>query len=215
MMFRTSRIKDMSSGREEGALDYECEAPAFKLSGFKTCSQSCFCRREHALVARSHSIKPPELDPHQLGLTTSVHSSIYLNVKFVLDINIHEEGIWVLSREPLVSDDVFWIKVIYGPKKYIELIIIVNFNPLKITLFRGGIEQVVLNGRGLLHMEYFRTKEDFELAEHIQGTGQLVLKVNPAAWFEGNSKDTFWDETFSTSTDTKPKGVDRNLSPST
>lgn len=39
------------------------------------------------------SIKPPELDPHQQAFTTSVHSSIYPNVKFVLDVNIHEEGI--------------------------------------------------------------------------------------------------------------------------
>ncbi|KAG2158568.1 glycoside hydrolase family 31 protein [Suillus bovinus] len=215
-------------------------ALAFKPSDFKTCSQSGFCRRGRALAERSqesssswrspYSIEPPQLNPHQPGFTTNVHSSIYPNVKFVLDVIIHEDGIvrvrmdeedglrkryneaaqWALVGEPLLSDDVLWTldgkkaKAVYGLKKDMELV--VDFNPLKITLFRSGVEQVVLNGRGLLHMEHFRTKEHSKLAEHIEGEGQSVLQVNPAAWFEGDTQDAFWDETFSTWTDTKPKG---------
>ncbi|KAG1851442.1 glycoside hydrolase family 31 protein [Suillus subalutaceus] len=216
---------------------------AFKQSDFKTCSQSGFCRRGRALAARAqespsswhspYSIEPPEfllLNPRQAVFTTSVHSSIHPNVKFVFDVIIHEDGIvrvrmdeenglrkryneaaqWALIGEPLLSEDVIWTikggkaKAVYGPKKDMELV--VDFNPLKITLFRGGKEQVVLNGRGLLHMEHFRTKEDSKLTEHIEGEGQSVLQVNPAAWFEGDSQDAFWEETFSTWTDTKPKG---------
>ncbi|KAG1774092.1 glycoside hydrolase family 31 protein [Suillus placidus] len=218
-------------------------ALAFKPSDFKTCSQSGFCRRGRALAARAqespsswhspYSIEPPEflaLAPRQQGFTTSVYSSIHPNVKFVLDVIIHEEGIvrvrmdeedglrkryneaaqWALIGEPKLSDDVLWTidgekaKAVYGPKKDMKLV--VDFNPLKITLFRHGKEQVVLNGRGLLHMEHFRTKEDSKPLEHIEGEGQSVLQVNPAAWFEGDTQDAFWDETFSTWTDTKPKG---------
>ncbi|KAG1743770.1 glycoside hydrolase family 31 protein [Suillus occidentalis] len=216
---------------------------AFKPNDFKTCSQAGFCRRGRALSARAkenpsswhspYSIEPPEflpLNPRQPGFTTSVRSSIHPNVKFVLDVMIHEEGIvrvrmdeedglrkryneaaqWALIGEPLLSEDVIWkmdegkAKAVYGPKK--DMVLVIDFNPLKITLFRGGVEQVVLNGRGLLHMEHFRTKEDSKPAEHIEGEGQSVLQVNPAAWFEGDTQDAFWDETFSTWTDTKPKG---------
>ncbi|KAG2339618.1 hypothetical protein BDR05DRAFT_1003281 [Suillus weaverae] len=55
-------------------------------------------------------------------------------------------------------------------------------------------------------MEHFRTREDSKPVEHIKGEGQFVLQVNPAAWFEGDAQDAFWDENFSTWTDTKPKG---------
>ncbi|KAG2354654.1 hypothetical protein BDR07DRAFT_1399715 [Suillus spraguei] len=44
-------------------------------------------------------------------------------------------------------------KVVYGPKKDMQLVI--DLNALTdITLFRSGVEQTVLNGRGLLHMEH-------------------------------------------------------------
>ncbi|KAG1770546.1 hypothetical protein EV702DRAFT_1202312 [Suillus placidus] len=175
-------------------------ALAFKPSDFKTCSQSGFCRRGRALAARAqespsswHSpySTTPEFffSPHQPGFTTSVHSSIHPNVKFVLDVIIHEEGIWALIGEPKLSNDVLWTidggkaKAVYGPKKDMKLV--VDFNPLKITLFR----------------------HDSKPVEHIEGEGQSVLQVNPAAaWFEGDAQDAFWDETFSTWTDTKPKG---------
>jgi alpha 1,3-glucosidase len=123
----------------------------------------------------------------------------------------NEAAQWALIGEPLLNEDVIWkmdggkAKAVYGPKK--DMVLVVDFNPLKITLFRGGVEQVVLNGRGLLHMEHFRTKEDPKPAEHIEGEGQSVLQVNPAAWFEGDTQDAFWDETFSSWTDTKPKGT--------
>ncbi|KAG1729210.1 glycoside hydrolase family 31 protein [Suillus paluster] len=177
-----------------------------------------------------YSIEPPSsllLNPRQPGFTTDVKSSIYPSVKFTLDVIIHEDGVvrtrmnevdglrkrydeaaqWALVQEPLLSEDVLWtvgkknVKAVYGPKKDMELV--VDFNPLKITLFRGGKEQVVLNGRGLLHMEHFRSKEDSTLEE---GEGQTVLQVNPAVWFEGDTQDAWWDETFSSWTDTKPKG---------
>ncbi|KAG2339617.1 hypothetical protein BDR05DRAFT_1003280 [Suillus weaverae] len=100
------KTKKTRSPRSSGTLLLLPAAFAFKPSDFKTCSQSGFCRRERALAARAqespsswhspYSITPPEfllLSPHQPGFTTSVHSSINPNVKFVLDVIIHEEGI--------------------------------------------------------------------------------------------------------------------------
>ncbi|OJA14137.1 hypothetical protein AZE42_06718 [Rhizopogon vesiculosus] len=179
-----------------------------------------------------YSIEPSSLSlaPHQAAFTADVKSSIYPSVKFNLDVRIHEDGgvrvrmdevdglrkrydqaaQWALLEEPSIHRDIRWTvgkanaKAVYGPKKDIE--VVVNFNPLKVTLFQGGKEQVVLNGRGLLHMEHFRTKEVSQPEEHIEAEGQTVLQVDPAVWFEGDSQDAWWEETFSSWTDSKPKG---------
>jgi alpha 1,3-glucosidase len=180
-----------------------------------------------------YSIEPSSLSlaPHQSAFTAHVKSSIYPSVKFSLDVRIHEDGVvrvrmdevdglhkrydqaaqWALVEEPSIHRDIRWTvgkttaKAVYGPKKDTE--IVVDFNPLKLTLFRGGKEQVVLNGRGLLHMEHFRTKEVSQPEEHIEAGEQTVLKVDSAAWFEGDTQDAWWEETFSTWTDSKPKGM--------
>ncbi|KAG0702926.1 glycoside hydrolase superfamily [Suillus ampliporus] len=146
------------------------------------------------------SLLLPDCQP---GFTANVNSFIHPSIKFALDVLIHEDGVvhvrmdevdglckcydeaarWALVQEPVLSHDVLWmvgkknIKAVYGPKKDMELVF--DFNLLKITLVQGGKEQIVLN--------------DF-------------LQVNPAAWFKGNTQDAWWDETFSSWTDTKPKG---------
>ncbi|KAG1799581.1 hypothetical protein EV424DRAFT_1588595 [Suillus variegatus] len=94
-------------------------------------------------------------------------------------------------------------EAVYESKKDKELV--VYFNTLKITLFRGGMEQALLNGRGLLQMQHLRTKEDSKSTEHIKSEGQSVLQVNSAAWFEGNTHDAFWDEIFFTGQTQNPK----------
>jgi alpha 1,3-glucosidase len=132
-----------------------------------------------------------------------------------------EAAAWALISEPVVSKDITWTtgqkdtKAVYGDKKDIE--VVVAHQPLRISLLRNGKEQVVINGQGLLHMEHFRNKiesatstEEPEPEEGAEGGGetQTVLKVNnPRAWFEGDTEDALFEETFSSWTDSKPKGL--------
>jgi alpha 1,3-glucosidase len=185
-----------------------------------------------------YSIDPSSLllDPHEAFFTAAVKSSLYPSTKFELDVRVHDDGVvrvrmdevdglrkrydeaasWALVREPRLSksEDVKWIvekdgvRVKYGDNNDIE--VVVQYEPVKVTMFRHGVEQVVLNGRGLLHMEHFRTKEgsqplEIEGAEG-EGDAQTVFHVNNAAWFEGEEQDAWWEETFSSWTDSKPKG---------
>lgn len=128
-----------------------------------------------------------------------------------------EAASWSLIAEPSISQDIRWIpgkkdaRAVYGEKKDIEVII--SYAPLRVSLLRNGKEQVVLNGNGLFHMEHFRTKEAAakEPAEierdSADGEAQVVIKTeNSRAWFEGDTEDALWEETFSSWTDSKPKG---------
>ncbi|KAI0944115.1 hypothetical protein AcV7_002026 [Taiwanofungus camphoratus] len=223
---------------------------AVKTQDFKTCSQAPFCRRGRALSARAkespswHS--PYSVDsstvvisPEQASFTAAVKSAIYPEIKFGLDVRVHQDGVvrvrmdevnglrkrydeaasWALVAEPAISQDIKWavskkdVRAVYGNKKDIE--VVVAFEPFKVTLLRNGREQVVLNGQGLLHMEHFRTKEAVEQSKlpadaQVDGLGpddsQVVMQVNPRAWFEGETEDGWWEETFSSWTDSKPKG---------
>lgn len=103
--------------------------------------------------------------------------------------------------------------------------LVVEHAPLKLSLFREGEPEpeVVLNGRGLLHMEHFRSRSDTPaasepdvLAEAAQAEGgaQTVLGGGPAAvdrsWFEGPQDEwerDMWEEKWRTWTDSKPKGA--------
>ncbi|EGO00802.1 glycoside hydrolase family 31 protein [Serpula lacrymans var. lacrymans S7.3] len=166
------------------------------------------------------------------SFTAAVKSSIYPEINFELDVRVHKDGVvrvrmdevgglrkrydeaasWALVQEPEISRAIQWsvgkqeIKAKYGEKKDVE--VTVEYNPLKVTLSRNGKEEVVLNGRGLLHMEHFRTKAsgDDKPVEGSEGDAQAVMQTNPAAWFEGDTEDAWWEETFSSWTDSKPKG---------
>ena len=132
-----------------------------------------------------------------------------------------EAAAWALISEPVVSKAIKWTtgkkdtRAVYGDKKDIE--VVVAHQPLRISLLRNGKEQVVINGQGLLHMEHFRNKiepanstEEPVPEEGAEGgeESQTVLKVdNPRAWFEGDTEDALFEETFSSWTDSKPKGL--------
>jgi mannosyl-oligosaccharide alpha-1,3-glucosidase len=185
------------------------------------------------------SIKPDQ----PAFLSAKVKSSLYPNVQFELDVRVHEDGVirvrmdevgglrkrydeaasWALIREPQLSGDVRWMlgtddaRAVYGGRGGIA--VVVTFEPLKITVLRDGKEQIVLNGRGLLHMEHFRVKEEpprqptdekvQEGAETVIAetvVAQTVLEVNQRAWFEGENQDAWWEETWQSWTDAKPKG---------
>ncbi|KAF7350938.1 Glycoside hydrolase family 31 protein [Mycena sanguinolenta] len=225
------------------------DALAVKSHDFKTCSQAGFCRRGRALSARAAEAKgswksPYSVDvssiaitPNKAVFTAGVHSSLYPDIQFGLELRVHDDGVvrvrmdeinglrkrydeaasWALISEPKISQDITWVA---GKKdiraKYGNNEVVVAFEPLTVSLLRGGKPQVVLNGRGLLHMEHFRTKqvaetktEEAEPAPEEGAEEQVVLeveKVNPRAWFEGDTEEDYWEERFSTWTDTKPKG---------
>ncbi|KAH9833520.1 alpha-glucosidase [Rhodofomes roseus] len=217
---------------------------AVKSQDFKTCSQAGFCRRGRALSARAqesqswrspYSVDPSSIavSPEQASFVAAVKSSLYPDVKFSLDVRVHDDGVvrvrmdevdglrkrydeaasWALIAEPTISPDVKWavgkkeLRATYGPKKDIE--VVVSYDPLTVTLYRGGKPQVVLNGRGLLHMEHFRTKAASEEKAPVEAPAedsQVVMQVNNRAWFEGEEEDGFWEEKFGSWTDSKPKG---------
>ncbi|KAI0250065.1 glycoside hydrolase family 31 protein [Lactifluus subvellereus] len=216
-----------------------------KVGNFKTCSQSGFCRRGRALASRAkdnaktwHS--PYSVDSQSLSfasdrasLTAPVKSELYPDIKFNLEVRVHEDGVvrvhmdevdglrkrydeaakWALVAEPSISMHTQWkvgssgARAVFGQQREHE--VVVEFKPLRVVLNKNGKEQVVVNGRGLLHMEHFRNKiveePTVETSEEGSNT-QEVFKVNPNAWFEGDSEDAYWEETFNSWTDSKPKG---------
>lgn len=121
-----------------------------------------------------------------------------------------EAASWALIKEPSLSQSISWKQTkkdmkALNDKLGVELK--VQFEPLRISLSRNGKEEIVLNGRGLLHMEHFRLK-DSSTPESEQKTPpgeQVVLKAS-SAWFEGEEDVSLWDEYFGGQTDTKPKG---------
>ena len=225
---------------------------AVKSHDFKTCSQAGFCRRGRALSARAaeHADwrSPYSVDADSLAIssdqatfTAAVKSSLYPNIKFGLEVRVHEDGVvrvrmdevdglrkrydeaasWALIADPKICKDIKWragkheVRAVYGVKKDVE--VVVSFEPLKVALYRKGKEQVVLNGRGLLHMEHFRTKETAvpeipasEVPEEgldVEDAQKVLKAMNPRAWFEGDEEDAYWEETFSSWSDSKPKGA--------
>ncbi|KAK2464424.1 hypothetical protein APHAL10511_003572 [Amanita phalloides] len=171
-------------------------------------------------------------------LRTAVKSSLYPEINFGLEVRVHDDGVvrvrmdevgglrkrydetssWSLVSEPTTSKTVKWkegkkdVRAAFGEKGEFE--VVVEYAPMNVKLLRGGKEQVVLNGRGLLHMEHFRTKqvEEAKSEEPVpsEGDAQEVVQApsspNPNSWFEGDTEDSWWEEIFLSWTDTKPKG---------
>jgi len=188
---------------------------------------------------------PYSIDPSSVAIsaqkstfTASVLSSLYPEIKFELDVRAHADGTfrirmdevdglrkrydetskWALVREPTLSQNITWkqtkkdMKAV-NAKTGVELR--VHFEPLRIVLLRNGKEEVVMNGKGLLHMEHFRLKHqpaDVERTVRAEGQSeggdQVVMEshANPREWFEGEEAPV-WEESFGGNTDTKPRGT--------
>lgn len=163
--------------------------------------------------------------------SAAIKSSIYPDIKFKLDLQVLQDGVvrvrmdevdglrkryneaanWTLVADPKVSSEVKWTA---GKKEtratYGDLSVVVQHEPLKVSLLRNGKEEIVLNGGGLLHMEHFRTKHPEIAPPEGEEAAQEVLEPgNPAAWFEGE-EDSWWEETWKTWTDSKPKGESKD-----
>lgn len=92
--------------------------------------------------------------------------------------------------------------------------------PVKAVFSRSGVPQVVLNGRGLLHMEHYRAKPDpfptpkdeekatlfFQSKKRsFESVGYNAIESNHWAGFEDEDEGE-WEESFGGKQDTKPKG---------
>ncbi|RXW18704.1 hypothetical protein EST38_g7152 [Candolleomyces aberdarensis] len=192
---------------------------------------------QRAQEAKSSWTSPYSIEPTSVVLEegavvkAGVKSSLYPEINFGLEVRIQEDGVvrvrmdeasglhkrydeaasWALISNPVTSRSVKWtvgkkdIRAVYGTKKDIEVVI--SYQPLQVTLYRNGKEQVVVNGQGLLHMEHFRKKPEPPAPKTEGSEEQTVIEPpNPRAWFEGDKEDDLWEETFGTWTDSKPKG---------
>ena len=173
-----------------------------------------------SLTATVRSSIYPEI---KFGLELRLHKDGVVRVRMDevdgLRKRYDEATSWALIAEPEINRDLRWTvgqqnaRVVYGTKQVTE--VVVAFDPLTVSLFHDGKVQVVLNSQGLLHMEHFRVKdppEDSKPPDVPEGgldgndDAQTVMKVNPGAWFEGDTQDAWWEESFLTWTDSKPKG---------
>ena len=188
---------------------------AVKEQDFKKCDESAFCRRGRALGDRAAEYaksgekwkSPYSLDASTIALedggsrfTGRVRSSLYPEIKFELDVRVHEDGVvrvrmdekeglrkrydeaasWALLKEPVLSSSSKWsvgkkdVKVVYGEKKD-QVEVVVEFEPLVVRMKRNGKDQVVLNGQGLLHMEHFREKVAKKVEEVEAKDGEVPV----------------------------------------
>lgn len=187
-----------------------------------------------------YSVDPNALvfNPSKSSFKAEVKSSLYPAIKFQLEVLVHHDGVarikmdevdglrkrydeassWALITEPVLKEagQVVWTGIgTTGLKaSYDDVELVITYSPLKIVLVRAGREEVVLNGRGLLHMEHFRTKvekvtiPDGEAPEGGEEGQKVIQKESkPTAWFEGEDEDEYWEETFLQWTDSKPKGM--------
>lgn len=160
------------------------------------------------------------------GLELRVHDDGVVRVRMDevggLRKRYDEAASWALISEPGINKNIKWsagkkdIRAVFGQKKENE--VVVTFEPFKVSLLRNGKEQVVLNGQGLFHMEHFRTKtpegthteepapQEGEEAAKDEEAQAVIKPPSPRAWFEGDKEDDYWEETFSSWTDSKPKG---------
>ncbi len=91
----------------------------------------------------------------------------------------------------------------YGDAQSLSLVI--EHSPLKITHRRDGKPVMVINERGLFHMEHFRTKEEPVKVEGEQEQIHMHAGVD-TTWFEGTPDHELFEESFGKWRDSKPKG---------
>ncbi|CAD6897786.1 unnamed protein product [Tilletia controversa] len=192
------------------------------------------------------------------SLVMPVFSSLHPGVNFELVIRIHADGSarvtmdekhgaykdlkryseaenWAFEKPPVpapvgtvsVVDGAESTIITYGPGMQYELEL--ERDPLKLTFKRRGVPQIILNERGLLHLEHFRPKPDpFPTPKTAEADGgldddfttqhvfqnRLTSLLTPGrangtahAWAGFEQEDSGeWEETWAGRTDTKPRG---------
>jgi alpha 1,3-glucosidase len=98
--------------------------------------------------------------------------------------------------------------------------LILSHSPIKAVFSRAGVPQIVLNERGLLHMEHFRPKPDPFPSSKEEDQPSLVIQSKERSlesngytdhesdhWSRFEQEDDGeWEESFGGKQDTKPKG---------
>ncbi|KIY46198.1 glycoside hydrolase family 31 protein [Fistulina hepatica ATCC 64428] len=180
-----------------------------------------------------YSVDPSSLtvSPDRASFMAAVESSLYPSIKFSLELRVHDDGVvrvrmdevdglhkrydetasWVLPKEPTISRDLLWtanntaISLGYSRGKHDDVDVVVTYNPLTIVMSKNGKPQIMINGRGLLHMEHYRSK-DTPAVEGSDNAQAVLDTAGSRAWFEGDKEEDFWEEKFKSWTDKKPKG---------
>ena len=136
----------------------------------------------------------------------------------------NEAGMWAVQTPPVLamSEGDFEVEmgkaatsIKYAGGKH-ELQI--QHSPILLTFLRDGQAHIVLNERGLLNMEHFRVKPLGEEAPEIviqdeehPEEARVIIKEEAFPGFLPTDDHGMWEETFGGKTDTKPKGVFRQL----
>ncbi|KAK0615927.1 glycosyl hydrolases family 31-domain-containing protein [Bombardia bombarda] len=123
-------------------------------------------------------------------------------------------GLALDTEAQVAYEDKSQITVKYGPSSAFEAAI--KFAPFGIEFKRDGKTQIRFNDRGLLNMEHWRPKIEQPEPEKQEGEGEASedekkeeepkeaeKKVEAP---KGEDQSTWWDESFGTNTDTKPRG---------
>lgn len=169
-------------------------------------------------------------------LVLPVRSALYSNISFEIRLSFFEDGnarvqmdevseryggwrhydqaaMWGVATMPTPAKDasvgtlsggteVSWGSPVHKAR--------IEHDPLRIVFQRDGVDQVVLNGRSLLHMEHFRAKSNVSADDRARA----IAAANPQAsaaihqqWaaFEAPD-DGAWEETWNGVRDSKPKG---------
>ncbi|CAO1620519.1 unnamed protein product [Sympodiomycopsis kandeliae] len=211
---------------------------------------------ETANFQSPYSISRVSFDDKTSTLTAPVQSALHPGIEFEAQFSFHQDGStrikmdqvgqryggwkrydeagkWAYDRVPTpadksnvkVKESGDKVVVTFGKAGQNEAII--HFNPLKVVVAVNGQEQVVLNERGLLHMEHFRAKPEKE-SQQLDSSDEkeeqtpenaLVFQKRKVLAEAGHSSTLAsmwsgfevpdsgeWEETWSSKTDSKPKG---------
>ncbi len=106
-------------------------------------------------------------------------------------------------------EDKTQLTVKYGPSSKFEATI--KLSPFSIDFKRDGNSQIKFNDQGLLNMEHWRPKIEKPEPEKKEGeqteeNKAEETKEEPKEEPKGEDESTWWDETFGSNTDTKPRG---------
>ncbi|KAI5480797.1 glycoside hydrolase family 31 protein [Pseudohyphozyma bogoriensis] len=172
-------------------------------------------------------------------LSAGVKNALYPSISFGLEVSFQKDGVarlkmdevgglrqryneaamWAVQSNPeqAVQEGEFTVKIgkdetsvkYAGGRHEVRL----KHSPVLVTFLRDGVEQVVLNDKGLLNMEHFRIKsvgkpDEETVVPDQEHPGEQIVIVKDEAYpgFLPENEDGMWEETFGGKTDSKPKG---------
>ncbi|KAK4656989.1 glucosidase II [Podospora pseudocomata] len=116
-----------------------------------------------------------------------------------------------LDKEAKVDfEDKSQLTVKYGPTSNFEAVI--KFAPFGIDFKRDGVSQIKFNDQGLLNVEHWRPKiekpavENKDTSEGEQNQEDKEEEKKEEEEPKGEDESTWWDESFGSNTDSKPRG---------